>query len=303
MNYQQFQEKLADEVRRRSGEKFSVTLRTVTKNNGVCRHAMEVRRGGTDLHPSVYLDSYFDEYRKGVSVGHLANLVLEQCEEYGRKVRLPENFFRVYDEVSKHLYCKLISGRMNRRELSAVPNRQWMDLALVCYYRVDDDILKDASILIRREHLNFWGISERRLFREAWENTKRDQKPVFSSLQSALRDISEAPGEEDDSPLYILTNEQKCFGAVCIGYPDMTEKIASEIGGDYYIIPSSIHECLILGAEDCYRPETLNRMVRDINRSQLEPSEILSDHVYYYDAERRVVEAAVERREEEAGNM
>ena len=112
-----------------------------------------------------------------------------------------------------------------------------------------------------------------------------------------------APGEEDDSPLYILTNEQKCFGAVCIGYPDMTEKIASEIGGDYYIIPSSIHECLILGAEDCYRPETLNRMVRDINRSQLEPSEILSDHVYYYDAERRVVEAAVERREEEAGNM
>ena len=44
-------------------------------------------------------------------------------------------------------------------------------------------------------------------------------------------------------------------------------------------------------------------MVRDINRSQLEPSEILSDHVYYYDAERRVVEAAVERREEEAGNM
>lgn len=303
MNYQQFQERLAEEVRHRSEGKFSVTLRTVTKNNGVCRRAMEVRGGGTDLHPSIYLDSYFDEYRKGVPVSHLANLVLEQCTEYGRDVHLPENFFRVYDEVSKHLYCKLINGQMNRGLLAGIPNRPWMDLALVCYYRIDEEILKDASILIRKEHLNFWGISEKRLFMDAWANTKREQKPVFSSLQSALADISETPAGDDESPLYILTNEQKCFGAVCIGYPDVPEKIVKEIGGDYYIIPSSIHECLIIGTDDFYKPETLNRMVCDINRSQLEPQEILSDHVYFYDAERHVIESITETGEKEAGNM
>jgi hypothetical protein len=291
MNYQQFQETLADEVRHRSGGRLSVTLRTVTKNNGVCRRAMEVRSSGTDLHPSIYLDSYFDEYRKGVSVGHLANLVLEQCSEYGRDVRLPENFFRVYGDVSKHLFCKLINGQMNRAELRGVPNRPWMDLTLVCYYRVDETILPDASILIRKEHLNFWGISENRLFEDAWSNTKREQKPVFSTLSSALSEMNIDCAEEESSPLYILTNEQRCFGAVCIGYPDETDRIASEVGGDYYIIPSSIHECLILSADELYRPGTLNRMVREINRSQLEPQEVLSDHVYFYDAKRHAIES------------
>lgn len=303
MNYQQFQERLADEVRNRSEGKLSVTLRTVTKNNGVCRRAMEVRGGGTDLHPSIYLDAYFDEYRKGVPVSHLANLVLEQCSAYGRGIRLPENFFRVYDDVAPHLFCKLVNAAMNRTALCDVPNRPWMDLALVCYYRIDEEILQDASILIRREHLNFWGISENRLFRDAWSNTKKLQKPVFVSLRSALQDMDAVCPEEEDSPLYILTNEQKCFGAVCIGYPEEPEKIAAVIGGDYYIIPSSIHECLILGADEMYRPETLNRMVRDINRSQLEPQEVLSDHVYFYDAERHTIESLDDDGKKEAGNM
>lgn len=293
MNYQQFQRKLADEVRHRSGGKLSVTLRTVTKNNGVRRRAMEVRRGQTDLHPSIFMDDYFDEYRKGVPVGHLANLVLDQCSTYGRDLKLPENFFRVYDDIAGSVFCKLVNRGKNREVLPDVPNRPWLDLALVCYYRVDESILKDASILIRREHLRFWGISEKKLFRDAWANTKKKQKPVFMSLSSAIAEMNLSDGgQETESPLYLLTNEQKCFGAVCIGYPGETEKIAQKVGGDYYIIPSSIHECLILGADDIYRPETLNRMVREINSSQLEPQEVLSDHVYFYDSRRREIASA-----------
>ena len=91
------------------------------------------------------------------------------------------------------------------------------------------------------------------------------------------------------SPLYLLSNKQKTLGAVGIAFPGQADRIAAELGSDYYVIPSSIHECLILRADEGHTPEELNEMVAEVNRTQVSPQEILADHVYYYSPDRREI--------------
>ena len=93
---------------------------------------------------------------------------------------------------------------------------------------------------------------------------------------------ADCPDEGIYSPLYILTNREKCLGAVSIAIPGEAELIAEQIRSDYYVLPSSIHECLILPDDGSYEEETLNQLVRSVNMTQVDPSEVLSDHVYHY---------------------
>ena len=60
---------------------------------------------------------------------------------------------------------------------------------------------------------------------------------------------------------------------------------ARRIGSDFYILPSSVHEVLLIPADNQISMSTLSSMVRDVNSSQLAREEILSDHVYYYSLE------------------
>lgn len=113
----------------------------------------------------------------------------------------------------------------------------------------------------------------------------------MGSCDSACRadeDMSTCDGENTADisgfmcPLYILTNERKCLGAITIAIPGEAEAIAKSLGSDYFVLPSSIHECLILPDTGSYNRQMLDHMVTAVNSSQVEPEDVLSDHVYHY---------------------
>ena len=84
-------------------------------------------------------------------------------------------------------------------------------------------------------------------------------------------------------PMQILTNHQKAFGAVGILYPGVLGHIAAALNANLYILPSSVHEVIVMpdyGRED---PGQLRSMIWDVNRNQLEPEEVLSNSLYYYE--------------------
>ena len=87
-------------------------------------------------------------------------------------------------------------------------------------------------------------------------------------------------------PLYVLTNKSRMFGAACMMYPDVFKNATLEIKGDFYVLPSSIHEVLLLPSDNVFDAEGLGRLVREINENQVEPYEVLSNNVYYYDSEK-----------------
>ena len=284
MNFLQFQKALAEAVRLQAKEKIDVRLQTITKNNGIRRRAMEISAGRSGLYPSIYMEPYYTQYQNGMPVSQLADHLLEQCEQYNARREMPRNFFLCYTEVRGSIFCKLINYEKNQKLLQQVPHTRWNDLALVSYYQVDSAIIQDASILISREHVRQWNISEKELLEEAWRRTCSSMKPVFRTLGSVLQEMNSIQLYDGvSSPLYLLTNENKTFGAVLIADETMQRRIGEWMQGDYYVLPSSIHECLILAKDEVWDEAILLAMVREINRTQVAPQEVLSDNLYYYD--------------------
>ena len=290
MNFKQFQKTLAAAVKEKSEETLEIRLQTVTKNNGVRRRAMEISGEQKGIYSSIYMEPYFNRYQNGVPVAQLADLVLEQCGTYRARCSMPENFFANYPDVRDRIYCKLVNYTKNRELLCQVPHLRWLDLALVCYYIVKPEIIQDASILIREEHLRCWKISGEKLMQNAWDLTAKQMKPVFRPLSSVLKEMHVEFIPEDDldaqerGELFMLTNEIKTYGAVLIVDPDRQKQISKRLHGSYYVLPSSVHECLILPADGTEEESMLITMIREINRTQVAPQEVLSDNLYYYDA-------------------
>lgn len=294
MGYEQFQQALLEEVRHMVGERYQLQVRMFVKNNGVKKCGMVIRDGETGMAPVLYLETYYRQYQSGVALQHLAKLLLQDYLRIRIDPQVKESFFRDYHRVSGKLYCRLIGAEANEALLKQIPYEEWLDMAVVYYYSVEEEIIENATILIHREHLALWNITEEELKKTAWENTIRDFPPVYKSMQEILREFSQAdPGttEEEkkmyqeqvvDTPLHVLTNTGRMFGAVALCYPGQLKKIGLEIRGNFWVIPSSIHECLILPDDGNQNQKALDQMVREINASQLEPQEVLSDHVYYF---------------------
>ena len=82
--------------------------------------------------------------------------------------------------------------------------------------------------------------------------------------------------------MFVLTNESNLFGAACIIYPNLLQHYAAEAQTDFYILPSSIHEVILVPTLDCDNYPELSEMVQEVNDTQLQDDEILSIHAYYY---------------------
>ena len=87
-----------------------------------------------------------------------------------------------------------------------------------------------------------------------------------------------------DGEMKVLTNTEKFYGAAAIIYgKDKIRDLAEKEGSDIVIIPSSVHECLLLPYDKSLSLELLNVMVNEVNALEVKEEEILSDHVYMYD--------------------
>jgi hypothetical protein len=142
------------------------------------------------------------------------------------------------------------------------------------------DDKNQANILIYNEHLSMWGITEDELYHTARKNTQRLLPSQMISMRSLIPD---APDDLDVS-LYILSNQYRTNGATVILYDGLLSRIAERFQKDLVILPSSIHETLLLPVDslDSADMERYAQMIQEVNETQLADEEILSDHAYYY---------------------
>ena len=123
---------------------------------------------------------------------------------------------------------------------------------------------------IRNEHLRYWRVEKEEIRRLAEKNTPRIY-PV--QIRQIVRFM------------YVATNEQCSLGAAVMRYPDFREKVRGMIRGDFYILPSSIHEVILVPESFGLEPERMQEMVKEINQTGVALEEVLSDSVYYFDGE------------------
>ncbi|MDO4621580.1 MAG: DUF5688 family protein [Eubacteriales bacterium] len=280
-----FGNELVNELEKVLGDGFSVHLEKVRKNNDVLLDAIAVRQEKSALTTLLYPRESYKEYARGASITDLAEQMAEQYRKAAAEAEIPEDFLEEYDKVKSRIFCKLVNYKMNKELLKHVPHKRiWEDLCLIGYYEMEPGCLGNATVRIDRRLVEKWGITEAEFLDHAMENTMRERGPVFRSLRSVLReyDLGVPESEDEEEELYMLTTKDRNLGTVCILYPGIREQIAEMLHADLLLLPSSIHEWLILADKGGYSEEDINQMIREINHSQVIPEEILSDHVYRY---------------------
>lgn len=202
--------------------------------------------------------------------------------------------FEDYKRARSHICYKLINFEMNRKLLKNVPYIPYLDLAVVFYYRLDEEILNGANFLVHNCNLESWGITLQEIYDDAHKNTSRRLPFTFQGMEALIRQMT---GEDDflsfglqkKEQMYILTNEEKYYGAAVILYPHVLSHISRLLHSNFFVLPSSIHECILVPDSGQFTKKELETMVREVNETQVEDEEVLSQNVYYYDSKKEAL--------------
>ncbi len=298
MEFTSFTTLVREEVERRTGDNYRVRLNDVTKNNGVVLRGLTVMQDDSNISPTIYLNNYYEEYINGRAT--LINVVNDVMDTYHRnKVNqsVDMRYFLNYESVKQSIVYKLVNTEKNKTLLEDIPHIEFLDLSIVFQCLIAQEDLGTASILIHNVHMKLWDISVEELYREAKENTQRLQGYEIKSMTEVLCEIMKAENLEefdyeeckqelsDSVPMYVLSNKSRVEGAACMLYPNLIQDFADAIGTSFYIIPSSIHELLLLPAKEDRESREIKSMICEINDTQVSTEEILSYSLYFYDRE------------------
>lgn len=303
MNYENFKQYVAEHIKGFLPQDYNVHEISITeqrKNNNVIWDALSIK-GDRNIVPAIYLEPYYQTYTEGVKM----DAVLQKIADvYMKSMKQAGEFYAdgfQYEKVKNGIFVVVQNAKMNQELLEKVPHEIRDDLALL--YRVNIELSngEKGSVLIHNTHLESWGIDEKTLKEVAWNNMHNYYPPEFSTMSNVLRSVGydEIPEEAEGVEMYVLSNKEKQYGAVYMLDTEVMNKIAEEIGGDIVVIPSSIHESILLKKQKDTDFDILREMVKEVNRTQLHPTEILSDEVYQYSRDTQVLSRVAKVSQEE----
>lgn len=292
MGYEKFEEEVTRRVREIVGSSGSVQVQDVRKNNNTLLHGMVIRRGGQNVVPTIYLDSFHKMWEGGMDMDSVVKKILEAYIRSLPQGKVDLGFFKDFEQVKHQIVYRLVNREKNKELLADIPHVDFLDLAVCFYCNYWHPEIGQGAILIHNSHLEMWNVEAGVLMPLANCNTPRLMPAQLCTMDEVMRGVLDEEAlaglqqmqRESGTCLYVLSNESRCHGAAAVLYPGMLEKAAGRLGGSFYILPSSIHELLLLCDDGPYDGEGLHMVIGDVNRSQLGEEEVLSDFAYYYDA-------------------
>lgn len=282
MEITDFSELVKHEVEKRTGDGYSVQLNSVAKNNGVVLNGITILQEGCNISPTIYLNDFYGAYCRGeATLGMIADNVMDlygrnKCSGY-----INMDYFLDYESVKHRIVYRLINTEMNSALLEDIPHVPFHDLSIVFDYLVPQQSMGSASILIHNKFMKIWDIGTEELYKAASINTPFLRKCVLKSMNEVIKSITGTA--VFDIPMYVLSNTSETQGAACILYPGLLRDFARASQSDLFIIPSSVHECLILPDADPADGWQIKEIIREINETGLSAEEVLSDNLYIYE--------------------
>lgn len=268
----------------------TVTLETVRKNNGIELDALLIRKVEEIATPSIYLNGFYDPTNAG-SQDWLSNTMKEIANTRVDYEKMPFHQEDLdYSTFKDRIVAKLVSYDKNIDMLADMPFKRLNNLALIYQVPFPTGSNGMANATVTNSLMQIAGITSSDLDK-ALINTQAERPYTFMSMGDVISNmIDEVPEMEDIAEpiyepgmMYVLTNQQKINGAVTMMYPGVLNNIKKTLGTDFYVLPSSIHETIIVQKSPELNVDMLEQMVSEVNREALSEDEILSDTVYEYD--------------------
>ena len=286
----EFYNNLANEVSEVLGSGVIVELQEITKVN-LSLEGLTIRKQGESIAPTIYLNQYFNQFNDGRAMDDIVRDIIRVYEN-----NQPENIHNVFktedfydfDKMKEKIVLKVINTERNLDLLEQVPHLDMEGLGLsVVFYVSLMTGEQSAGILIKNEHLKLWEKTVSELLTVAEVNTNRMHAFTIKSMNEVLSGMFGFEEElipEDVPALYVLTDENKTFGASQLFLKDKIREFANKNNCDVYILPSSVHELLLLRADfPNVEPEYLKEMVCEVNATELSNEDFLCDGAFKYE--------------------
>jgi hypothetical protein len=274
-------------------------IHPVLKNNSLHLDGLVLYSGEFRASPNFYMQDYYKRYREGEEVDELAEEIYTKWSDMTGVSFLdaPE---LSYDTCRDFIFFRLVNRVRNQELLEEIPFVPVFDLAVIFYYLVSSREDGIQSIRINNHIMEMWELDEMALFALAKENTPRLFPASYRPLGEVLDEYL-FPGPTcvemmgDMRQPYLLTNSKGVNGASVLIYAGQLEEIAQIHQNNFYILPSSIHELLIMVEDETEQTEKhLLQMVREVNREFVGTEEYLSDNIYFYDVQKNAIKIVSE---------
>lgn len=303
-SYDTFIKHILELVKEIMGDEFTVKSYKVMKNNSLELDSLVILRKGVNFAPNIYLDFFYDEYLKGANMKDLAERLCDIYRNY-ESPSMGESFSYSFHDIKDFIIYRLISYERNKKLLNSIPHIRYLDLAITFHCLIKEDDNGIGTIRITNEHLHMWDVALEELLRSAALNTQSLLPCSIRSMDEVIMDMIDDSNFSDnkglskllyddigiDQPknqksMFILTNQKGINGATCLLYLNVLKDFSQLIKSDFFVIPSSIHEVILVPYDKLITKEILMEMVRDVNHTQVARDEILSDLVYFYSRSR-----------------
>ncbi len=288
------------------------------KNNGVVQSGIQCHRPGDRIDSIVYTDVHFGWTQQGVPLADVMENIAETVKgSFQKDISMSMDIIRDYEVAKKYLSVRVVKTAANYRKLAELPHRTVEDLAMYYVVKLPQQIEGEgASFCVNNRLLKLWNVTEEQLYGDAIKNERECKSARLVNMVTMLKELDGIRSQEnlmDGEPLtedyfeknlnlFVLTNQERINGAAMMMVPDVMDKVSELIPQGFYILPSSIHEVLIMPKDGNAISKELGDLVRDINRSHVSRDEVLSDRAYEYDREKGrivTVPGSVKTREQE----
>lgn len=293
MNYLEFVRVVEKEINRNLKGGMRAKLYTAIKNNSQKRIGIIVENPAVNVSPTIYLEDYYIRYHQGIEIGEISREILMFYEKLKCEKSWNPEIFDNYGEIRKKIAFKIINTEKNKEFLNRVPHIDFLDLSLVFYviFNVNND--GAATMIIHNDNMERWGICLQELVITAIENVNDllpaqliTMQDVVEALENPVlkegANILKKGMENDGETMYILSNAFRNLGAACMVYPGVLKMVGDIFEKDFYLLPSSIHEVILVPRREQMSIQQMNEMVEEVNTKYVAEEEILSNHAYYY---------------------
>lgn len=291
MGYQEFKKQLLKKLEELTIDKsLEISNKETLKNNGRKLDGLVLQTEGSQIAPVVYVEDFYEKYLSGIKIDDIAEQIIFIADNAMTEDNIPVVSTICWDGIRDDLYVSVVNADANEELLKETPHRRIEDLAVFAKIKIDEFDGGERSIRITNDVLSLIKKTKDEVLNQALINSeklefecKSMKEMLFGIIEPTSEMLDEMFPVVNEPPMYVVTTKNSINGASILACRQALDNIINKIGDDCYILPSSIYEVLLVPKSAGVELESLQNMVHEVNFTEVEPGEILSDNVYQYD--------------------
>ena len=303
MDFNEFKEQFTEDVKQGladAGIEAKVSTNTVEKMNE-SYEAMTVTPEGSNVGVNVNMEKFFEAYENGTDYEAVVGKAIGVIEGgFANQPTVDVSALTDYDQMKDKPIMEVVSAEANADMLDKVPHKDMEDMAVVYRFEINSNDDGRATILVTNQLIETMCVTPEQLHADAMENAPELKPAVIKGMSEVMAEMMGVstedlammgmPMDPADEQMFVASVPDKIHGAGVLAYQDFMDQAAERVGGDFFILPSSIHEVLIVPDNGNMSLSDLEAMVKEVNATQVAPEDKLTDSVYHYDSQAKIFE-------------